>query len=167
MEIGLVPQERNVFFTEPRLIVRQILSSKPLEINCGYTESKLYFTQIGFAIIPKKKYPKYSNLVLLALLNSKLINFYHNNRFLDTEKNVFQKILIANCKNFPIPEISQSDKDLIEKSVKDIVKFRPSKNTLDLEHELDIRVYHLYNLSFEEAKMIDETLTEKEFQKFK
>ena len=33
---------------------------------------------------------------ILGLLNSSLINFYHKNKFLDTEKVIFQKILIAN-----------------------------------------------------------------------
>lgn len=119
--LGAPREER--FFTQPRLIVRQILSSSPLEIYCGYTEAKIYFTQIGFSIISKKQYPNYSNLVLLAILNSKLMNFYHNSRFLDTEKNVFQKILIANCKNFPLPKISDNDKILIEAKAKDIISF--------------------------------------------
>ena len=42
---------------------------------------------------------------LLAILNSTLMNFYHRYKFLDLEKNLFQKILIANCKMFPIKEI--------------------------------------------------------------
>ena len=34
------------------------------------------------------------------------MNFYHKYRYLDLEKELFQKILIANCKEFPIPNIS-------------------------------------------------------------
>ena len=39
---------------------------------------------------------------MTAILNSKLINHYHKYRFLDLEKDLFQKILIASCKKFPI-----------------------------------------------------------------
>ncbi|MBQ4508604.1 MAG: N-6 DNA methylase [Paludibacteraceae bacterium] len=97
--LGAPREER--FFTEPRIIVRQIVSGNPLRIYAGYTESPLYFTQIGFGIIPHKEYaPKY----ILTILDSKLMNFYHKYRYLDLEKELFQKILIANCKEFPIPE---------------------------------------------------------------
>ena len=100
--LGAPREER--FFTAPRIIVRQIVSGNPLRIYAGYTDKPLYFTQIGFGIIPHKGYaPKY----ILALLDSLLINFYHKYMYLDLEKELFQKILIANCKEFPIPAISE------------------------------------------------------------
>ncbi|MBO4985308.1 MAG: N-6 DNA methylase [Bacteroides sp.] len=100
--LGAPREER--FFIEPRIIVRQIVSGNPLRIYAGYTDEPLYFTQIGFAIIPKAGFHiKY----ILALLNSSLLNFYHRYRYLDLEKNLFQKILIANCKNFPVPRESK------------------------------------------------------------
>jgi hypothetical protein len=91
------------FFKDKRILVRQIVSGNPPRIYAGYTEEELYFTQIGFAIIPKEINIKY----VLCLLNSNLINFYHKFRFLDLEKELFQKILIANCKNLPIKKISK------------------------------------------------------------
>jgi hypothetical protein len=102
--LGAPREER--FFTNPRIIVRQIVSGNPPRIYAGYTDKSLYFTQIGFAIIPNTSIEvKY----LLTLLNSKLINFYHTYSFLDLEKELFQKILIANCKCFPIPTISKEN----------------------------------------------------------
>ncbi|WP_066834496.1 Eco57I restriction-modification methylase domain-containing protein [Rufibacter ruber] len=97
------PREEK-FFTSPRIIIRQIVSGNPPRIYAGYTEEPLYFTQIGFAIIPNRNdvLPKY----LLSLLNSSLITYYHKYRFLDIHKDLFQKILIANCKRFPIKLIS-------------------------------------------------------------
>ena len=114
--LGAPREER--FFTEPRIIIRQIVSGNPLRIYAGYTEEALYFTQIGFAIIPKDicriKY-------ILALLNSKLINFYHKYRYLDLEKSLFQKILIANCKEFPIPKISSNGEQVFISLVDEIL----------------------------------------------
>ena len=102
--LGAPREER--FFTAPRIIIRQIVSGNPLRIYAGYTEESLYFTQIGFGIIPHKEIePKY----ILTLLNSWLITFYHKYKYLDLEKELFQKILIANCKEFPIPAIPLAD----------------------------------------------------------
>ena len=98
--LGAKREER--FFTEPRIIVRQIVSGNPPRIYAGYTEQPLYFTQIGFSIISKGAI---NNKTLLCILNSDLMNFYHKFKFLDLEKDIFQKVLIANCKEFPIPEI--------------------------------------------------------------
>jgi type I restriction-modification system DNA methylase subunit/REP element-mobilizing transposase RayT len=100
--LGAMREER--FFTDPRLLVRQIVSGNPARIYASYTDDALYFTQIGFGIISKninQINPKF----LLTLINSRLINFYHKHKFLDIEKSLFQKILIANCKKFPIKEI--------------------------------------------------------------
>ena len=91
------------FFKDERILVRQIVSGNPPRIYAGYTNEELYFTQIGFGIISKDL--NINIKYLLCLLNSNLINFYHKYRFLDLEKELFQKILIANCKNLPIKEI--------------------------------------------------------------
>jgi type I restriction-modification system DNA methylase subunit len=103
------------FFKEERILIRQIVSGNPPRIYAGYTDEELYFTQIGFGIISIDNHIhiKY----LLCLLNSNLINFYHKYRFLDLEKELFQKILIANCKNFPIKSIkSISQQPFIDKA---------------------------------------------------
>ncbi|HCY43344.1 MAG TPA: restriction endonuclease subunit M [Prolixibacteraceae bacterium] len=95
--LGAMRDER--FFTQPRILIRQIVSGNPPRIYASYSDTDLYFTQIGFGIIPNESIDvKY----LLCLINSTLINYYHKYRFLDIEKDLFQKILIANCKQFPI-----------------------------------------------------------------
>jgi hypothetical protein len=96
--LGAPREER--FFTAPRILVRQIVSGKPPRIFAGYTDETLYYTQIGFGIIPKEN--TINLKVLLGLINSNLINFFHKYSFLDLEKELFQKVLIANCKKFPI-----------------------------------------------------------------
>ncbi|OQY01282.1 MAG: hypothetical protein B6I20_07865 [Bacteroidetes bacterium 4572_117] len=110
--LGSMRSER--FFTEPRIIVRQIVSGKPPRIYAGLATESLYFTQIGFAIIPKDN----STLkFVLTLLNSKLLTYFHKYSYLDIEKDLFQKILIANCKQLPIKEILQeAQQPFIEKA---------------------------------------------------
>jgi len=143
------------FFKSPKIIVRQIISGKELKIVAGYSEKPHYFTQIGFSLISKNN--EIGDLkFILALLNSSLINFYHRNKFLDTEKVVFQKILIANCKQLPIkkatnqkPFIAIVDKILSAKE-KD-----SQADTSNLEKQLDKMVYELYELTDEEIKMVE------------
>lgn len=112
--LGAMREER--FFTKPRIIIRQIVSGKPPRIYASFTDIDLYFTQIGFGIIPKDDVNvdvKY----LLCIINSFLMNLYHKYKFLDIEKDLFQKILIANCKKFPIKKISiETQQPFIEKA---------------------------------------------------
>lgn len=102
--LGAMRDER--FFTEPRILIRQIISGRPPRIFAGYTEESLYFTQIGFGVISKDSL-LFDNKYLLALINSTLLNHYHKYRFLDLEKELFQKFLIANCKQLPIKKIDK------------------------------------------------------------
>ena len=149
--LGAPREER--FFTEPRVIVRQIVSGKPPKIYAGYTDKPLYFTQIGFSIIPKSDITVFE---LTALLNSKLMNFYHKYLFLDIEKELFQKILIENCKLFPCRAFKDSNsvKEIIEK----IIKTKSSDaetDTTEFETNLDKMIYEIYELTEEEIKIIE------------
>ena len=109
--LGAMRDER--FFTQPRILIRQIVSGNPPRIYASFCDSELYFTQIGFGIIPNNQIDvKY----LLCLLNSTLLNFYHKYKFLDIEKDLFQKILIANCKQLPIKYIGINQQPFIVKA---------------------------------------------------
>jgi type I restriction-modification system DNA methylase subunit len=122
--LGAPREER--FFTDPRIIVRQIVSGNPLRIYAGYTDQALYFTQIGFSIIPRES--EIHVKVLLAILNSKLLNFFHKYSYLDLEKELFQKILIANCKKFPMPyQIEPDEEAQIVRVVEQIISLTKEK----------------------------------------
>ena len=151
--LGAPREER--FFKEPRVIVRQIVSGNPLRIYAGYTDIELYFSQIGFSIIPKVDSgitPKY----LVALLNSALVNFIHKYLFLDIEKELFQKILIENCKLFPVKLIEQSDQQPFILLVDQILEAKnQGQDTTALEQQIDELVYQLYGITEEERGVIE------------
>lgn len=150
------PRERR-FFTEPRMIGRQIVSGKPPRVYVGYTEKELYHTQIGFAILPKSNItPKLK--FLLGLINSKLMNFYHEERFLDKEKVTFQKFLIANCKKLPVRVPDSSTEASIVERIDQILTLKNEGLTCDtsaLEAEVDHLVYGLYGLTEEEVMVVE------------
>ena len=125
------------FFKDERILVRQIVSGNPPRIYAGYTNEELYFTQIGFGIIPKATNIKY----LIGILNSTLINFYHKYRFLDLEKELFQKILIANCKSLPI-------------------KITPNKHEIGIETKVDLMIHSNKEL-IEQSQKFQRTIQRK------
>ncbi|WP_254544378.1 Eco57I restriction-modification methylase domain-containing protein [Halomarina pelagica] len=92
------------FFTEPRCIVRQIVSTGgKYGINATFADETMFHTQVGFVLLPKDgDKQKAKNIV--GLLNSRLLTFYHRKRYLDENKDTFQKILIQDAKEFPVPE---------------------------------------------------------------
>ena len=124
--LGAPRDER--FFNSPRVLIRQIVSGKPPRIYSAYTDKSLYYTQIGFGIIPNPDTVSVKSL--LALINSKLINFYHKYSFLDLEKELFQKILIANCKKFPISNKLLREPKLFNQIIDKMIELKEQENLL-------------------------------------
>ena len=74
----------------------------PPRIYAGYSDEEIYHTQVAFVILPSKELG-FSVFYFLGLLNSRLMSWYHRQRYLDPEKYTFQKILIQDAKQFPVP----------------------------------------------------------------
>ena len=150
------PRERR-FFEGNNIVVRQILLGDNLGIIAGLSETPQYFTQIGFSLLDRNNDLEELK-VILAILNSKLMTFYHKNVFLDTEKKVFPKILIANAKKFPIK--MPLDKSEIVELVNQILyskKCNSSADTSAIESEIDRLVYQLYGLTDEEITIVEQS----------
>lgn len=159
------PREKR-FFENPKIIVRQILSGNNLQIIAAFSDTPKYFTQIGFSLISNTDNPVQLRFIL-ALLNSCLISFYHKEKFLDKEKVVFQKILIANCKKLPIKFPKQPEHFVnIVNQILSAKQSNPHADTTALENRIDELVYKLYNLTYAEVKIIDPDfwLSEEEYE---
>jgi hypothetical protein len=162
------------FFTNERILVRQIVSGNPLRIYAGYTNQELYNTQTIFNLL-KREQCKESILFILGLLNSTLINFYHRFKYLDLSKNLFQKILIQNCKKFPIINLDLDNKEnkfrhnqlvslvtLMLEAKKQLATAQTEGDKTFLENkcnhldrQIDNLVYQLYDLTEEEIKIVE------------
>lgn len=168
----LAAPRKKEFFTGEKIFIRQIISGKPPRIYGAYTDKEYYITQIGFSIISKTDL---SLKYILALINSKLMTFYHKNKYLDKTKNLFQKILIKNAKTLPIPTLDLSnskDKEiydslitLVDQMLQAQKDYHNSKSDLDkelnskkidmIDKSIDALVYKLYDLSSEEIDIIE------------
>ncbi|MDZ7698522.1 MAG: TaqI-like C-terminal specificity domain-containing protein [Deltaproteobacteria bacterium] len=170
--LGALREQR--FFTEPRILVKQIIDWTNKRIWAGFTNQELYNTQNAFNIIMKSD-SLLSLEFILGLLNSKLMSFYHRKRFLDEFKMRFQKILIKDCRRFPVKEMDMSirqNKDLHKKMV-DLVnkilvlqeniqdtKTSHSRTLLQrqietTDRQIDKLVYELYDLTDEEIEIVE------------
>ncbi len=160
------------FFTKKRILVKQIIDWSSLRIWAALTSEALYNTQNAFNLVQKGET---SLEYILGLLNSKLINFYHQKRFLDEFKMRFQKILIRDCKRFPIRSIDFDNSDdvamhdqminLVNQMLELNKKLAESKmpQTTEMlkrqieatDRQIDELVYKLYDLTDEEIKIVE------------
>ena len=106
-----------------------------------------------------------SQKCLLGFLNSKLANFFF--RCFSTNSHVNSYEIEA----IPICNMPQSISERIEKKVETILSQKTidyTANTCSLENEIDLIVYHLYNLTYDEVLIVDpETpITREEYDSF-
>ena len=107
-------------------------------------------------------FKKYDILFVLALLNSKLVDYYY--RITNESKHLNGGALpfdTESVKVIPIPEASKSQQEEFESIVKNILSFKnvvPAADTSDLEHQIDKLVYDLYGLTEEEIVVIEKSI---------
>jgi len=111
----------------------------------------------------------YSNKFLLGILNSALLKTYWRNKFADKRK-TFPKIKGGYLELIPIKKPTKNAELQIEKLINEILKRKKSnQDTTALEREIDVLVYKLYELTYDEVKIIDKDfwLSEEEFNNVK
>lgn len=143
-----------VFFTSPRIIVREI--TNPSIIACYIEDTYINDPQLLPIIAKDNK--KDSLYILWAILNSKLATFYHFNHSPKATKGAFPKILVQDIKDFPLPCITEEQKVSITKLVNRILSLKSQNTDADtsaLEDEIDLLVYHLYGLTYDEVLIVD------------
>ncbi len=163
-----------IFFTSKRILVKQIIDWTDKRIWAALADEELYNTQNAFNLLKKTDIEL---VFILGIINSKLLSFYHRKRFLDEFKMRFQKILIKDCRKFPIYNVdfdNTNEKEIYEKIInyvsqilienKEYYKiitnndkkiYQQKINLLD--EQIDKLVYELYGLTEEEIKIVEES----------
>lgn len=149
---GLANPRDPKFFNGTRLLIREITNPK---IFSAITSDEFYNDP---ALIIIKESGEYSIKVLLAILNSMLLTFYHFNYSPKSTKGAFPKILIKDVKDFPIPIISNPLKEELEKLVREILKENSIAHNKGL---IDNLVYKLYGLNYDEVLIIEPAFSER------
>jgi len=149
-KVDFALRDRRIF-DSPKIIIRQtsdrIISS--LDINGFITRHSTHCLVNDFDRIDLK--------LVLAQLNSKLVNFYYN--YLIPEKGkVFAEVKGINIKQIPICENPNINQSIIDKVslILTLKQENPKIDITNIENEIDQLVYQLYDLTEEEIKIIEE-----------
>lgn len=99
------------YFSGPRVLIREISGVYPFVLNAVYTDETYLNNKSILNLLPCDE--TYSLKYAVALLNSKLMAFYHQRRASKGNRTLFPKIVNDDLKNYPLPGASQEVQDKI------------------------------------------------------
>lgn len=134
-------------YKEPKLIIRQIGTC----INATIDKQGGITTQSVYALYPIDRNDRLHLNALLGILNSKLFDFFY--KLLSGDKQIFTRIILENIKALPYPNINSPFISKIDQKVERNIN--ESMENISIENEIDFLVYHLYNLTYDEVKIVD------------
>ena len=150
---GIANPRNPKFFQGKRLLVREITNPS---IYAAVVSDEMYNDPSVIVILEN-----YNIHFLAAIMNSKLATFYHFNNSPKSVKGAFPKILVKDIKEFPIAfGTDEINKKLISLSeeIHNMKQNDINADTSKQEAEIDKLVYHLYGLTDEEIKIVEEGL---------
>ena len=145
------PREERLFLVKEKILIRQTSD----RIIAAIDNEQLYAWKSVFVLLTKT--PEYSLRYILAILNSKVINFYYN--FLVGERGrAFAQVKGINLVKLPIPISNLSLNELLVNIVDKVISLKQKDSnikTVQLEENINRLLYKYYNFSYEEVKIID------------
>jgi hypothetical protein len=109
-----------------------------------------------YTIISTNK--EYSEHILLACLNSKLLNWYYQNIVNNEVGEALAQVKRGHLEILPIPNYNQTIFEKLENLIKQVLDLKQadnSKDTKDLENQIDQLIFELYGLTKEEINVIE------------
>jgi hypothetical protein len=139
---------------EKILIQRISGGEKPLVAAIDYNKNRT-FASVNNLVL-KDEYKSWYK-VFLCLLNSSALNWYYANNF-SNNSNLTVNISKTYLEMLPIISLKSINKKWMEKTVDKILAAKaadPQADTSALERQIDNLVYRLYNLTWEEVRVIE------------
>lgn len=151
-------------FVSPKIIIRQtgdrIIAA--IDNNNYYCINSVHVAKIKEQYFEKMPF-------LIGLLNSQLSRFIYQEISQESGR-VMAEVKPQRVRQMPIAIASSTKEKGIERLVdKIILKKKSNLDTTSLEKEIDVLVYKLYELSYEEVKVVDPAfwLSAEEYENFK
>lgn len=144
-------------FTGKRILVQEIVGGSERRIIAAYFEGELYHSRdvIPIKINSNSPHP----YLLLAIINSSLLTWYHHKRSPKAKKGLFPKVLVRDLKKFPIVEKIASNRSQLIVSLVAICIYVKALNQetvfVLLDKVLDGLVFELYFLNHMKEEQID------------
>lgn len=146
---------KEIFEVKEKILVQRITGGKH-PLKAAYDDKQHYNKESINNIILKDNIPL-STKYVLGLLNSKLINWFYTIQFTNGS-NLTVNLSKAYLSQIPIVIPSIKFLNKIEELVNKILLIKeenPKADTTELEREIDVLVYQLYNLTYEEVLIVD------------
>ena len=153
---------RTIFEADEKLLFRRVSSS----LIFAYDNQQFYALNT-IVVVTQKNHANVSLKYLLALLNSKLLNFIYVSEYKSTKK-VFSEIQARSVGELPIKLISPEEQSIFIAIVDRIINEKKGNNDTSMgEREIDRLVYHLYGLTYDEVLIVDPQtpITREEYEK--
>jgi hypothetical protein len=146
----LANQIRYDIFEQPKILIRE--AGK--EIIASFDDENYYIMSSLYNGILKDE--KFDIKYILALINSKIYQFLLNLITLDKTKGAFTKARIFHYYNLPVKNSSKNVQKQLNQFVTKIIQQKNQGiDTTSLEQEINHLVYKLYELTYDEVKVID------------
>ncbi|MDP2363084.1 MAG: N-6 DNA methylase, partial [Ignavibacteria bacterium] len=157
------------YFNGARILIQEITGGNPPRISATFCEELLYHDP---GIISCLNQGDINTKVLLGIINSSLISWYHKINSPKGSRKTFPKVLIGDIRNFPFPKTIDKSSSIIKNiqvNVDNIIaakkqlqqaKTESDKNYLErkcenLDQQIDALVYQLYGLTEEEIRIVE------------
>jgi hypothetical protein len=151
-------------YKHSKLLIRQLGDC----INATIDEYMGVTTQSVYSLFPKDKSEQKHLHALLGILNSRLFDFFY--RLVSGDKQMFKRIILENIKALPYPNLQNDFISQIENLTTSILSAKnkaTASDTSALEQQIDLLVYHLYGLTYDEVLIVDPgtPITKEEYEK--
>ncbi|MGB8691292.1 MAG: TaqI-like C-terminal specificity domain-containing protein, partial [Microcoleus sp.] len=162
------PRKDFSLFSTPRILVRQIPSPLPYSINACFTQEIILNDRNSMNIINLQENP----MLILGIFNSKLISYWFAHKFGKLQRGIFPQFKVNELATFPIPNNFGNYKQPVIKLIDEILEKKEKDVKADvseIDQQIDNLVYKLYELTYQEVKVIDPefALTEQEYDAIK
>jgi hypothetical protein len=148
------PRNPKIFKEEEKLLIRQTSD----RVICAII-GKDYIVRNNTHIILKKESAKISLKFLMAILNSKLLDYYY--WCMNPERGeALAEVKAFHVESFIYPKVSKESENQFVMIVDQILSLKnsnPLTDTSALEKEIDQMVYELYGLTEDEIKIIEQS----------
>lgn len=142
-------------FGGEKIIIREITGKHPHTIIATYSDEVYLFNRSNIAIV-KKDNSTISLKYIVAVLNSKLMSHYFVKNTAKSVRQLFPKLILEDLRKFPFKTLSSEFQKPYIKLVDSILDGKAKgEETNFLEHQIDILVYQLYNLTPEEIAIVE------------
>ena len=144
-------KRKDIFEASEKLLFRRVSST----LIATYDDEQFFALNTLVVITPKKK--NINLKYILALFNSKLMNYIYRNKFKST-KTVFSEIQARSVGELPIRESSLSEEIVV--LVNEIIKKKHTDFNADcseLEKKIDDMVYRIYDVSDDQIQIIEDS----------